>query len=32
MDNAEFFEALKLLQKEKGIEGEYLLEKITRRS
>ncbi len=28
MDNAEFFEALKLLQKEKGIEGDYLLEKI----
>ena len=27
MDNAEFFEALKLLQKEKGIEGDYLLEK-----
>lgn len=24
MDNAEFFEALKLLQKEKGIEGDYL--------
>ena len=33
MDNAEFFEALKLLQKEKGIEGDYLLEKrSTRRS
>ncbi len=28
MDNAEFFEALRLLQKEKGIEGDYLLEKI----
>ncbi len=26
--NAEFFEALKLLEKEKGIDGEYLLEKI----
>ena len=28
MNNAEFFEALKLLEKEKGIPGEYLLEKI----
>ena len=28
MNNAEFFEALKLLEKEKGIDGEYLLEKI----
>ena len=27
MNNAEFFEALKLLEKEKGIDGEYLLEK-----
>ena len=28
MNNAEFFEALKLLEKEKGITGDYLLEKI----
>ena len=28
MNNAEFFEALRLLEKEKGIDGEYLLEKI----
>ena len=28
MNNAEFFEALKLLEKEKGIPGEYLLEKM----
>ena len=28
MNNAEFFEALKLLEKEKGIPGDYLLEKI----
>jgi N utilization substance protein A len=28
MNNAEFFEALKLLEKEKGISGEYLLDKI----
>lgn len=28
MNNAEFFDALKLLEKEKGIPGEYLLEKI----
>ena len=28
MTNAEFFEALKLLEKEKGITGDYLLEKI----
>ena len=27
-NNAEFFEALQLLVKEKGIDGEYLLEKI----
>ncbi len=27
-NNAEFFEALKLLEKEKGISGDYLLEKI----
>ena len=27
-NNAEFFEALQLLQKEKGIDGDYLLEKI----
>lgn len=27
MNNAEFFEALKLLEKEKGITGDYLLEK-----
>ena len=26
--NAEFFEALRLLEKEKGIDGAYLLEKI----
>ena len=28
MNNAEFFEALKVLEKEKGITGDYLLEKI----
>ena len=28
MNNAEFFEALKLLENEKGITGDYLLEKI----
>lgn len=28
MDNVEFFEALRLLEKEKGIPGDYLLEKI----
>ena len=28
MNNAEFFDALKLLEKEKGIPGDYLLEKI----
>lgn len=28
MDNAEFFEALKLLEKEKGIPEDYLIEKI----
>ena len=28
MNNAEFFEALRLLEKEKGIDEEYLLEKI----
>lgn len=28
MNNAEFFEALRLLEKEKGIDGDYLLEKI----
>ena len=28
MNNAEFFEALKLLEKEQGITGDYLLEKI----
>jgi N utilization substance protein A len=27
-ENAEFFEALRLLEKEKGIDGNYLLEKI----
>ena len=27
-NNAEFFDALRLLEKEKGIDGEYLLEKI----
>ena len=27
-NNAEFFTALRLLEKEKGIDGEYLLEKI----
>ena len=27
-ENAEFFEALRLLEKEKGISGEYLIEKI----
>ncbi len=27
-DNKEFFEALRLLEKEKGIDGDYLLEKI----
>ena len=28
MNNTEFFEALKLLEKEKGIAEDYLLEKI----